>query len=136
MRLSGEVQERSQSHSQERSGTEVGHVVRAADHVTMRRCHAGPAGQHDLLGCASIALLSILAEHIESKSGLEDQAGRRVEGKWGPLWSAEERSGLQGKASMFEHRGERPHACAACGARTRTPGGYADGPDQRVAQRP
>ena len=49
------------------------------------------------------ASLSTLAEHLESEARLEDQAGSRVEGKWGPLWSAEERSDLQGKASMFEH---------------------------------
>ena len=33
------------------------------------------------------ASLSTLAEHLGSDAGLEDQAGSRVEGKWGPLWS-------------------------------------------------
>ena len=56
---------------------------------------------------AANASLSTLAEHLESEAGLEDQAGSRVEGKWGPLWSAEERGGLQGKASMSEHRDVR-----------------------------
>ena len=109
MRLAGGVQER--SHSQERSHDNVGHVVRAAEHVTKRLCHAGPAGQHDLLGCASIALLSILAEHIESKSGLEDQAGRRVEGKMG---SPVERRGAERLAGESEH--VRAQGCASCAA--------------------
>ena len=55
----------------------------------------------------SDASLSTLAEHLESEARLEAQAGSRVEGKWGPLWSAEERSDLQGKASMFERMDAR-----------------------------
>ena len=102
------------------------------DHSALRD-HGEPV-ERSLLRCHRSAL--DLTEHLESEARLEDQAGSRVEGKWGPLWSAEERRRIKGKASMFEHRGERPHACAACGARTRTPDGYAGGPDQRVAQRP
>ena len=56
-------------------------------------------------------LLTLRSRFLSSKSinnlasKTRQEAGSKEE--WGPLWSAEERSDLQGKASMFEHRDVR-----------------------------
>jgi hypothetical protein len=90
----------------------VGHVVRAADYVTMLRCHVGPAGQRDLHALlAANASLSTLTEHLEPESRLEDQAGRRVEGKMG---SPVERRGAERLAGESEH--VRAQGCPSCAA--------------------
>ena len=60
---------------------------------------------------SSALLLTLRSRFLSSKSinnlasKTRQEAGSKEE--WGPLWSAEERSDLQGKASMFEHRDVR-----------------------------